>query len=80
MGTQDSGMALSKKCDDVGVQSFASSSTSEEDSGLQAEFDWKAVLLGYGCGFLVAVVIGIIVFTRNPEWFIKTFRTRQPRR
>ncbi|GLT82292.1 hypothetical protein SLE2022_006880 [Rubroshorea leprosula] len=71
------GMPLSRKCDYYNFENLPpTSSTSEgnEDSGLLAEFDWKLVLLGYGCGFLIGVVIGNIVFTRKREWFTKTFR------
>ncbi|GKV50925.1 hypothetical protein SLEP1_g57603 [Rubroshorea leprosula] len=71
------GMPLSRKCDYYNSESLPpASSTSEgnEDSGLLAEFDWKLVLLGYGCGLLIGVVIGNIVFTRKREWFMKTFR------
>ncbi|GLT74573.1 hypothetical protein SLA2020_463610 [Shorea laevis] len=67
------GMTLSKKCDDLESKALPPSSTSEEDSGFLVEFGWKIVLLGYGCGFVVGVVIGITIFTRNPEWFMKTF-------
>ncbi|GLT82432.1 hypothetical protein SLE2022_008030 [Rubroshorea leprosula] len=65
------GMALSKKCDDSESEVLPPSLTLEEESGFLANFGWKIVLLGYGCGFLVGVVIGIIAFTRKPKWFIK---------
>ncbi|GLT82407.1 hypothetical protein SLE2022_007870 [Rubroshorea leprosula] len=71
------GMPLSRKCDYYNSENLPpASSTSEgnEDSRLLAEFDWKLVLLGYGCGLLIGVVIGNIVFTRKREWFMKTFR------
>ncbi|KAJ6887658.1 hypothetical protein NC652_028809 [Populus alba x Populus x berolinensis] len=35
-------------------------------------FGWKAVAIGYGCGFLFGVTMGYIVFrTRKPAWFLK---------
>ncbi|GLT27002.1 hypothetical protein SLA2020_020320 [Shorea laevis] len=77
------GMPLSRKCDYYNSKSLpppSSTSKGNEDFGLLAEFNWKLVLLGYGCGFLIGVVIGNIVFTRNCEWFMKTFRIRQPTR
>ncbi|GLU14340.1 hypothetical protein SLE2022_309160 [Rubroshorea leprosula] len=61
------GMTLSKKCDHSESKPLPPSSTSEEDSGFLAEFGWKIVLLGYGCGFVVGVVIEITVFTRKPK-------------
>ncbi|GLT91255.1 hypothetical protein SLE2022_091520 [Rubroshorea leprosula] len=73
------GMPLSRKCDYHNSKSLpppSSTSKGNEDFGLLAEFNWKLVLLGYGCGFLISVVIGNIVFTRNREWFMKTFRIR----
>ncbi|GLT27009.1 hypothetical protein SLA2020_020390 [Shorea laevis] len=73
-------MPVSKKCDDLGSKALPPSSTSEEDPGLLTEFGWKVVLLGNGCGFVVGVVIGITVFTTKPEWFMKTFEIKQPRR
>ncbi|GLT63085.1 hypothetical protein SLA2020_356730 [Shorea laevis] len=71
------GMPLSRKCDYYNSENLpppSSTSKGNEDSGLLAQFGWKLVLLGYGCGFLIGVVIGNIVFTRKREWFMKTFR------
>jgi hypothetical protein len=35
-------------------------------------FGWKAVALGYGCGFVFGVTMGYVVFrTRKPAWFLK---------
>ncbi|GLT40816.1 hypothetical protein SLA2020_149220 [Shorea laevis] len=71
------GMPLSRKCDYYNSENLpppSSTSKGNEDFGLLAQFGWKLVLLGYGCGFLIGVVIGNIVFTRKREWFMKTFR------
>ncbi|GLT82427.1 hypothetical protein SLE2022_007990 [Rubroshorea leprosula] len=76
------GMPLSRKCDYHNPEILpppSSTSKGNEDSGLLAEFGWKLVLLGYGCGLLIGVVIGNIVFTRKHEWFMKTFRIWSPR-
>ncbi|GLT27012.1 hypothetical protein SLA2020_020420 [Shorea laevis] len=73
------GMLISRKCDYYNPEVLPPpplTSKGNEDLGLLAEFNWKLVLLGYGCGFLIGVVIGNIVFTRNCEWFMKTFRIR----
>uniref|UniRef100_A0A3N7GKU4 Uncharacterized protein n=2 Tax=Populus TaxID=3689 RepID=A0A3N7GKU4_POPTR len=35
-------------------------------------FGWKAVAMGYGCGFVFGVSIGYVVFrARKPAWFVK---------
>ncbi|GLT63088.1 hypothetical protein SLA2020_356740 [Shorea laevis] len=71
------GMPLSRKCDYYNSENLPpppSTSKGNEDSRLLAQFGWKLVLLGYGCGFLIGVIIGNIVFTRKHEWFMKTFR------
>ncbi|GKV26098.1 hypothetical protein SLEP1_g35451 [Rubroshorea leprosula] len=77
------GMPLSRKCDCCNSKDLpppSSTSKGNEDSGLLAKFSWKLVLLGYGCGFLIGIVIGNIAFTRKHEWFMKTFRISYPRR
>ncbi|GKV50194.1 hypothetical protein SLEP1_g56906 [Rubroshorea leprosula] len=75
------GMPLSRQCNYYNSEDLpppSPTSKGNEVSGLLAEFSWKLVLLGYGCGFLIGVVIGNIVFTRKREWFLKTFRNRHP--
>ncbi|GLT26993.1 hypothetical protein SLA2020_020250 [Shorea laevis] len=70
------GMPLSRKCDYHNSKVLPPSSSiskGNEDSGLLAKSAWKLVLLGYGCGFLVGVIIGCTIFTRRDEWFMKTF-------
>ncbi|GKV38454.1 hypothetical protein SLEP1_g46367 [Rubroshorea leprosula] len=69
------------KCDNSKASPPPSSnSKGNEDSGLLAEFGWKAVALGCGCGFLVSLVIGNIVFARTCEWLMRTYRIRMSRR
>ncbi|KAK7836698.1 receptor-like protein 7, partial [Quercus suber] len=36
-----------------------------QDSKLLSEFGWKVVMIGYGCGFIIGVIIGQIVIARN---------------
>ncbi|GLT41630.1 hypothetical protein SLA2020_156780 [Shorea laevis] len=75
------GLPLSRKCDNSNASPPPSSnSEGNEDSGLLAEFGWKAVALGYGCGFLVGVVIGNIIFSRTREWLMRTYRIGVSRR
>jgi Leucine-rich repeat (LRR) protein len=40
------------------------------------EFGWKIVVIGYGFGFVVGVIIGPIVIARKYDWLMKTFRIR----
>jgi hypothetical protein len=72
------GKPLSKQCNPF------PRSTSEENQGSEAsfEFDWKVVVVGYGCGLIVGAVIGKFVSIRKNNWFMKTFGKRQqtPRR
>ncbi|XP_050262671.1 receptor-like protein 7 [Quercus robur] len=41
-----------------------------QESKLLSEFGWKVVVIGYGCGFIIGVIIGQIVITRKYKWFI----------
>ena len=41
-----------------------------QDSKLLFEFGWKEVVIGYGCGFIIGVIIGQIVIARKYNWFI----------
>jgi Leucine-rich repeat (LRR) protein len=40
------------------------------------EFGWKIVVIGYGFGFVVGVIIGPIVIARKHDWLMNTFRIR----
>ena len=40
-------------------------------------FSWKAVAVGYGCGFLFGVLMGYLVLsTRKPQWLVKAIDGR----
>ncbi|KAK9993261.1 hypothetical protein SO802_022964 [Lithocarpus litseifolius] len=68
------GNQLSRKCE--GPKAFLpplSASTDNQESGSLVEFDWKIVVIGYGSGFIIGVVIGHIVITRKQDWFLKNF-------
>ncbi|XP_023885694.2 putative receptor like protein 25 [Quercus suber] len=74
------GNQLSRKCE--GPKAFLpplSASTDSQESGSLIEFDWKIVVIGYGSGFIIGVVIGHIVITRKHDWFLKNFGIRQPK-
>ncbi|XVF04403.1 hypothetical protein REPUB_Repub05bG0079300 [Reevesia pubescens] len=76
------GNSLSKKCEDSETSSSPSSSTSEENEDLVPffHFGWRAVLMGYGFGMVIGVIIGHITVTRKHDWFIKVFGKKQWRR
>lgn len=71
------GAPLSKKCGD----SEPPSSGSDEDEDEESDFhiSWKTVLIGYGCGVLVGMVVGNYILTRKQEWFNKTFKFGKPK-
>jgi hypothetical protein len=47
-----------------------------QNSEILFEFGWKIVVIGYGFGFVVGVIIGSIVIARKHDWLMKTFRIR----
>ncbi|KAF9671029.1 hypothetical protein SADUNF_Sadunf12G0004300 [Salix dunnii] len=67
------GFPVLKKCyrDGDPEQSLPPSYNEGEDSTLFGDgFGWKAVAMGYGCGFVIGVAMGYIVFrTKKPAWF-----------
>ncbi|KAK9993344.1 hypothetical protein SO802_023047 [Lithocarpus litseifolius] len=70
------GSPLLGKCEG----SSPSTSIENQGYGSSIEIDWKYVVIGYGSGFLVGIVIGHIMTTKKPDWFKNTFGTRQYRR
>ncbi|XP_057970179.1 receptor-like protein kinase BRI1-like 3 [Malania oleifera] len=42
-----------------------------ETSGL---FDWKTVMMGYGCGVLMGIVVGNCIIWKKEEWVVRAFR------
>ncbi|KAF9666779.1 hypothetical protein SADUNF_Sadunf16G0264100 [Salix dunnii] len=44
---------------------------------LTKDNEWIAVVIGYGSGLVVGVVVGLRVSSRIPEWLVKTFGRRQ---
>uniref|UniRef100_A0A7N2MM00 Leucine-rich repeat-containing N-terminal plant-type domain-containing protein n=2 Tax=Quercus lobata TaxID=97700 RepID=A0A7N2MM00_QUELO len=73
------GSPLSKKC--AGSKDLTPPpSIFVEDQGSESpfEFDWKPVMMGYGCGFIVGVFVGKIMIKRKYDWFRKTFAVGHP--
>jgi len=68
------GFPMPKECNsDEAPPSQPSNFHDGDDSKFFGEgFGWKAVALGYGCGFVFGVTMGYVVFrTRKPAWFLK---------
>ncbi|XVF18585.1 hypothetical protein REPUB_Repub11eG0035600 [Reevesia pubescens] len=64
------GFPMSKACDNKEQRS--SSVTIQGDSKLTNDFDWKVVLMGYGCGMAFGLAMGYVVFKMGkPKWFVK---------
>ena len=43
----------------------------DHDSSFASGFDWKAVLIGYGCWLLLGITMGYDVFkTGKPKWLV----------
>ncbi|KAJ6886662.1 LOW QUALITY PROTEIN: hypothetical protein NC651_027126 [Populus alba x Populus x berolinensis] len=64
------GFPLQVKCNKGEGQQSPPSNFKTEDSLFG--FGWKAVAMGYGCGFVFGVSMGYIVFrARKPAWFVK---------
>uniref|UniRef100_A0A6N2LHA4 Uncharacterized protein n=1 Tax=Salix viminalis TaxID=40686 RepID=A0A6N2LHA4_SALVM len=67
------GLPLKVKCNNgTEGQQRPPSNFEKEDSMFEEGFGWKAVAIGYGCGFVFGVSMGYVVFrTRKPAWFVK---------
>ncbi|KAL4334696.1 hypothetical protein GQ457_07G012780 [Hibiscus cannabinus] len=67
------GFPLSTDCNnDEPPPTFPPSNLSEED-GTKSDlaFGWKVVLLGYGCGIVLGLSMGYVVFqTGKPKWIV----------
>ena len=74
------GDQITRKCGDS--KSLAPPSIFEDYHGSESPFDfnWKAILLGYGCGLIIGGIIGHIMITRKHDWFMKNFGNRQRQR
>jgi hypothetical protein len=69
------GFQVLKECydDDEALSLQPSSFDEGDDSTLFGDgFGWKAVTMGYGCGFVLGVTTGYVVFrTKKPSWFFR---------
>ncbi|XP_073268364.1 receptor-like protein Cf-9 [Populus alba] len=66
------GFPLQAKCNKGEGKQQPPSNFEKEDSMFEEGFGWKAVAMGYECGFVFGVSIGYVVFrARKPAWFVK---------
>ena len=72
------GLPLSKKCGpERHSPPSANNSWNEEKFG----FGWKAVAIGYGCGFVIGIGIGYYMFLiGKPRWLVMIFGGQPKRR
>jgi Leucine-rich repeat (LRR) protein len=71
------GRPLTKTCGNSDEPTSQHSIFEESQNyGSPFEFGWKIVVIGYGFGFVVGVIIGPIVIARKHDWLMKTFRIR----
>ena len=71
------GRPLTRKCENSNeLPSQPSILEEKQHFGLPFEFGWKIVVIGYGFGFVVGVIIGQIVIRRKYDWLMKTLRIR----
>ncbi|XP_039160930.1 receptor-like protein 7 [Eucalyptus grandis] len=74
------GEFIYRKCRDLGDTSRQPSTHKEEDLGSPTELNWTIVLLGYGIGLVIGVVIGNAFISWKHVWFEGNARLRrQPR-
>ncbi|KAB1226199.1 Receptor-like protein 12 [Morella rubra] len=72
------GRPLSKMCENFEYSPIPPSTFGKDQSSESLfSFGWKIVVIGYGCGFVIGVIIGQLVIARHPNWFIKTFGKKQ---
>ncbi|XP_022717772.1 receptor like protein 30-like [Durio zibethinus] len=66
------GLPLSKKCGN-GEGPKPPTPAFVEDEGSAIPFIWELAMMGYGCGLVLGLRVGYIVFTTGrPWWFVRT--------
>ncbi|GAU34111.1 hypothetical protein TSUD_256070 [Trifolium subterraneum] len=75
------GFPLSKKCGPEPEQHHSPPSANNICSEGKFEFGWKSVAIGYGCGFVIGIGIGYLVFLiGKPRWLVMIFGGQPKRR
>ncbi|CAL5431251.1 unnamed protein product [Camellia sinensis] len=69
------GFPLSKNCGNVQIAESPTlpSSFSHNFKFKFDGFGWEAVLMGYGCGVLLGLLIGSYIIRRKEEWLVRIF-------
>ncbi|KAI7991537.1 hypothetical protein LOK49_LG12G02171 [Camellia lanceoleosa] len=69
------GFPLSKNCGNVQIAESPTlpSSFSHNFKFKFDGFGWEAVLMGYGCGVLLGLLIGSYIIQRKEEWLVRIF-------
>ncbi|KAL7196052.1 hypothetical protein ACSBR1_036140 [Camellia fascicularis] len=68
------GFPLSKECEDSKTSQLHPTPTldKEDDPAFASEFNWKVVGMGYGCGMVLGLVMGYLMFLiGKPKWFVR---------
>jgi hypothetical protein len=75
------GFPLSNKCGLEPEQHHSPPSTNNFASDEKLGFGWKAVAIGYGCGFVIGIGLGYFVFLiGKPRWLVMIFGGQPKRR
>uniref|UniRef100_A0A803PNM4 Disease resistance R13L4/SHOC-2-like LRR domain-containing protein n=1 Tax=Cannabis sativa TaxID=3483 RepID=A0A803PNM4_CANSA len=61
---------LSKKCEDTNAVDEYSQQCDESDEN---GFGWEAVLIGYGCSFVIGAIGGFVIISKKPKWLANIF-------
>ncbi|KAF8022751.1 hypothetical protein BT93_F0303 [Corymbia citriodora subsp. variegata] len=73
------GEFIFRKCGDLGDASRKPSTHEEEELESSIKLHWKIVLMGYGSGFVIGVVIGNAFISWKYDWFEGNARRRRRR-
>ncbi|KAL3530199.1 hypothetical protein ACH5RR_009521 [Cinchona calisaya] len=66
------GTPLTKNCKENAPLPRLVHQQEEEDSDFFNGFTWKSVIVGYGCGIVLGLLVGTLMFlTRKPEQFVR---------
>ncbi|CAL5374911.1 unnamed protein product [Camellia sinensis] len=76
------GFPLSKECKDNKTQLHPTPMLPKEDDPTFAHgFSWKVVQMGYGCGMVLGLVMGYIMFLiGKPKWFLRIAEGEQQKK
>ena len=64
------GFPLSHECNMDGADEQLTSSWTSQHAQ-ESGFGWKPIMLGYGCGMVIGVVLGCRVFSKRKQWLMQ---------